>query len=242
MAILRLRLLGGVDFSRDGRSLKKDLSKKAQALVCFLAMTGQPQGRDKLAGLLWSDFPENRARANLRDTLSDLRPVLGEHLAIDQQTITFVADPSQTWMDTAIFQSHIEQARQRLRKTPSPAMLPAEIVNQMEEAVQLYRGAFLAGFYVRRAAVFEEWLAGRREGLRQLAVEAEQILATYYTGTGNYLAGLTHANRLLKLDPWREEGHRMLMRLLSLSGQQSAALHLNGGTEHTTGGRDPGSL
>lgn len=224
MAIMELRLLGGIHIISDGRSLTEDLSKKAQALICYLAVTGRPQGRDILAGLLWSDFPERRARANLRDTLSDLRRVVGDHLAIDQHTVTFVADPAQTWMDTSIFQSYIEQARLRLRKSPSPAMLPAEIVDQIEEAVQLYRGEFLSGFYVHRAAVFEEWLAGRRESLRQLAVEAIQILATYYTCTGNYLAGLAQANSLLQLDPWREEGHRLLMRLLALNGQQSAAL------------------
>jgi DNA-binding SARP family transcriptional activator len=220
--ILRLEMLGELRLSLGSRLLS--ISKKGQALLCYLAVTGQPHSRDVLAGLLWSDFPEQRARANLRDTLSDLHRTLPHHLIIERHTIAFIDDPSQTWIDSAVFQSQVEQVQQVLRKTPSPAMLPVELVKQLEGAVNYYRGEFLTGFYVRRAAVFEEWLVGQRERLRQLAVEALQIVAAYFTSSGDYPTGLRYARRLLALDPWREEGHRLLMRLLALSGQQSAAL------------------
>ena len=223
MDALRLRMLGGMSIRLGDRPISSELSKKALALFCYLAVIGRPQSRDTLAGLLWTDFPQSRARANLRDTLSDLSRVLGQYLEINQSSITFVDDGS-TWIDTVLFQQDINEVQQSFRSTPSPATLPAELAAKLEEAVKLYRGEFLDGFYVRRAALFGEWLTGRRELLHQSAVEALQILIDYYTVHNDNQTAQAHAAHMLRLDPWREEGHRQLMRLLALSGQQSAAL------------------
>ncbi|MFL7839524.1 MAG: ATP-binding protein [Candidatus Promineifilaceae bacterium] len=103
-------------------------------------------------------------------------------------------------------------------------MLPVELAVNLEEALKLYQGDFLDGFFVRRAALFEEWLTCRREFLHQSAVEALQILTDYHTVHGEYQTARTHAAHMLRIDPWREKGHRQLMRLLALSGEQSAAL------------------
>ncbi len=224
MEVLKLELLGGMRISQGGRLLAAELSKKAQALLCYLAVTNRPHTREALAGLLWSDFPEHRARANLRDALSDLHRTIPHYLVIEQNRVAFIDDPMQVWIDSAVLQNNFEQTQQALRKRPSPAMLPVDLVAQLEAGIDLYQGEFLAEFYVRRAAVFEEWLSGQRERLRQVAAEVLRILAAYHTSSGGYTDGLRCARRLLALDPWREEGHRLLMRLLALSGQQSVAL------------------
>lgn len=49
-----------------------DLERKTAALLAALAIEG-PTSRSRLAGLLWPEAPEQRARANLRQTLSRLR-------------------------------------------------------------------------------------------------------------------------------------------------------------------------
>ena len=49
-------------------------------------------------------------------------------------------------------------------------------------------------------------------------------LANYYERRGDYAQTQRYASRQLELDPWREEAHRQLMRVLVLSGQRSAAL------------------
>ncbi len=224
LEILRLKLLGGCHISLGNRLLSAELSTKAQGLLVYLITTGRPHSRDVLAGLLWSDFPEHRARANLRDTLSDLRAVLPRHLAIEQHNIALVNSREFCASDTVVFQDQIEQAQQALRQDTPPITLSTQILDGLEEAVALYEGEFLSGFYVRRAAVFEEWLLGMRAYLHQLAVNALQVLAENYAADGRYSAGVIHTQRLLELQPWREEGHRQLMRLLALSGQQSAAL------------------
>jgi DNA-binding SARP family transcriptional activator/predicted ATPase len=228
MESLRLRMLGGMHIIFGDRPIASDLSKKAQALFCYLAVSGRPQSRDTLAGLLWSDFPQSRARANLRDALSDLNRVLSQHLEINQHLVAFVDDAQSrdgcSWIDAVLFQRDIDEVHQSFRSTPSAAMLPAELAAKLEAALKLYRGEFLDGFYVRRAALFEEWVIGQRELLHQSAVEALQILTEYYSVRGDYQTAQSHAAHMLRLDPWREEGYRQLMRLLSLSGEQSAAL------------------
>ena len=74
------------------------------------------------------------------------------------------------------------------------------------------------------ASLFDEWVAGQRERLRQLAMFALHELATRHVARRTYLAGIETLNQLLTLDPWREEAHRQLMDLYARSGQRSAAL------------------
>ena len=76
MPALTLSLLGGFRARLDDRWLT--LSKKAQALLAHLALSpGQTQPRTRLAGLLWGDRADEQARNSLRQTLFELRRVLG---------------------------------------------------------------------------------------------------------------------------------------------------------------------
>ena len=52
-------------------------TRKATALLAYLAVEGGTHNRDSLAGLLWPEYDGERARAALRRTLSTLRAALG---------------------------------------------------------------------------------------------------------------------------------------------------------------------
>jgi DNA-binding SARP family transcriptional activator len=73
---LRVCVLGGLHLAVGGRPLVELTSLKARALLAYLAVTGAAQSRSALAGLLWSDLPEEAARTNLRVVLAKLRRVL----------------------------------------------------------------------------------------------------------------------------------------------------------------------
>src|ERR687896_230808 len=74
--LLRLHLLGPPRVEVDGVPIEVD-TRKAIALLAYLAVTGRPQSRDHIAGLLWPEYGQERARAALRRTLSALRTALG---------------------------------------------------------------------------------------------------------------------------------------------------------------------
>ncbi len=209
---LELSLLGTVVIIQNGESVSGQISAKSQALLCYLAVTGCPQSREKLAGLLWADKSEASAKANLRKSLSDLRQLVGNALFITRQTVAFNRD-SAYWLDVEVFESALAE--------DDPA---SEKLEPLREAVELYRGDFLEGLSVRQAVEFEEWVLSERERLRQMVIQALQRLSEAYTGRGEYAAGIEYTNRLLTLEPWQEEAHRQLMTLLARSGQHSAAL------------------
>ena len=91
-AKLELSLLGTVAITLNGERVSGQIPAKSQALLCYLAVTGRRHSREKLAGLLWGDKPEARAKASLRKSLSDLRQLFGDALIITRQTVAFNRD------------------------------------------------------------------------------------------------------------------------------------------------------
>lgn len=217
-ARLHITLLGSPVITLDGKPVTGFVSNKAQALVYYLAATGQPHGRELLSGLLWSDVPDSSARKNLRDVLSNLRKLLGPFLHITRHTAG-LEPTAGILIDRQAFTGAV------LDKglTASPALAEVD-ASLLRDAADLYRGDFLAGFYVDEAPLFEEWMLGEREHLRQLALQALTVLAAYHGQQRHYTPAIEYTMRLLAMDPWREEAHRELMLLLALSGQRTAAL------------------
>jgi predicted ATPase/DNA-binding SARP family transcriptional activator len=202
---LRLSLLGKPYFERNGQPLPGLTSVKGQALLAYLAVTRQPCSRVALAGLLWSDMPEEAARANLRVTLSQLRKAVGDVVIATRHTVELNRQ-SNSWLDVEV----LEKA--------------AASVTNLAIAADLYRGDFMDDFYVPEAELFEEWLLVERERLRQLALDVLGQLAETALEQGQFAHGISVARRLLSIEPWHEGGHRQLMKLLAADGQVSAAL------------------
>lgn len=211
MGELRLSLLGQVAIGNDGVPLRGFKSSKVLALLCYLAVTGRAHYRSILAGLLWGDLPEENARMNLRKALENLRHLVGPHLVVTYQTVAFNRSRPY-WLD-------VEQFEARVRGD-----IAAVEIERLREAIDLYQGDFLEGLDVREAAAFDEWLRLQRAYLRESAIQALRRLMDYHAGRREYQTSMTYTQRLLALDPWREEAHQHLMLLLVRCGQRSAAL------------------
>jgi predicted ATPase len=98
-------------------------------------------------------------------------------------------------------------------------------VSQLSATLNLYRGDFLAGFYVTDSLGLEEWIVVERERWQRTAVLALRHLVTHYINSGQYIIGLQAATRLLQFDPLSEVSQRHMMTLLARTGQRNAALH-----------------
>lgn len=202
--VLQISLFGAPTLTLADQPLLSALSGKALALFSYLAVTERPQSRDILADLLWSEFSNQQARNNLRYTLRDLRQCVEDYLHITTQTVGFNRQ-APYWLDVEVLRTALSQ------KEPfNPQAL--------QQALALFQGEFLAGFSVRNAPVFEEWLTQQRTEHHLLAIQGFYRLADYQLSQAASAAGLGATRRLLQLDPYHEAGHRLQMRLFIQSG------------------------
>ncbi len=208
MESLEFRLLGGAEIRRNGRILSGIRSQKARALLYYLATTNQTHSRTALAGLLWGDLAETNARRNLRKTLTRLRKFMDNHLLITRQTVALLTDEV-VWVDVIQFQK---------------MTTPQSSIDDWQKAVAFYQGDFLDGFYVGNAPEFENWLLGQRARMRDQAVICLQQIANRMAEAQNDAEAIVYGKRLLELEPWREESHRLLMTLYARCGQLTSAL------------------
>ncbi|GAB4268235.1 MAG: hypothetical protein Kow0080_10990 [Candidatus Promineifilaceae bacterium] len=209
--VLKMAFLGPLHIRWQDNTAVNLTSAKAQALLCYLAMHGRAIPRTTLATLLWSDLPETDARRNLRGIILKLRQAIGNYLIITPQTLAFNRQMPH-WLDTAQFEEAVAAANRSTQ------------IAQLETALALYRGDFLADLHVRNAAMFEEWLAQERTHFREKALTAFQAAMSIHEARGSYSQGVALGRQALALDGAREEIHLLLMRLLALDGQRAAAL------------------
>ena len=207
-AWLKLCLLGRCAISRSSAPVHLETAKTT-ALLTYLVMKPGQHERHKLAGLLWGSLPEPNAHRALRHALWDLRRTICEPartptLLITTHTIAFNPQADH-WLDVSAFLQQVH----------------CEVFDQ---AVELYQGDLLDGFYVSDAPAFEEWLLAEREHLRQTLILALHRLIQRATIEMEFATGLAYAHRLTALNPWREEAPSGTLGHHAQSGPPSAAL------------------
>jgi DNA-binding SARP family transcriptional activator len=156
-------------------------------------------------------LPEWQAKKNLRNILPNLRALVGSHVLITRHSVAFNRD-SPYRMDVEVLQSALDSSQTTTDR------------QALRAATALYRDSFLAGFYVRDAPAFEDWVLLERENLQAMAIDALLVLARQCIEQDDCGLGLATTKRLLALDPWRETAHQYQMVLLAYGGQRSAAL------------------
>lgn len=233
MARLSLYFLGSFNATLDGKPLTGFESNKVRALLAYLAVEAGLEGagrsftRDALIGLLWPDCPDRAARRNLSQALFNLRQVLHDDansppfLDIARETIGLNPE-SDYWLDVTEFERKIQEADRTMQDADRKIQEHCALL--LASGVELYRGEFLAGFFVDSSVPFAEWASLLRERLHRQVLEALYRLAAYSEQLRDYQQAQHYARRQVELEPWREEAHYQLMRLFVRSGQRSAAL------------------
>lgn len=208
MKRLNIYSLGGLNLTLDEKSIARLGTQKARALFAYLVMhPGQMLSREQMAALLWGDFPEERARHNLRQALHTLRQVIAPHLIIEPDSIAFDA-ASDYWLDVKEFSKLCAQGA----------------MESLMAAIELYRGEFLAGLVVKDSLAFDEWLFFERDRLERQYLTALGQLSDALAAAGDFDRAIEAATRLVSHAPLQEHAHRQLMRLYHHSGNRNAAL------------------
>lgn len=206
MPNLEIRLLGAPQVILDGAPVAFRL-RKSLALLVYLAATGQPHSRDKLATLLWPGYDQSSTRAYLRKALSLLQQDLpGDWLSSDRHQVA-LPDDSGLWLDVDEFQRLAEDS-----------------LDGLEHAAALYTGDFLDGFSLPDADGFEEWRRQMADSLRARMLHSLQRLTDGLSEGGETARALAYARRRAELDPYDEAAHIGLMRLYVAVGQSGQAI------------------
>ncbi len=217
---LTITTLGSVHIQVGRAPVTGFISRKVDALLIYLAANPREHPREMLADLLWDDLPQNRALSYLRTALASLQKQLAPYLLVTRHSIG-IHPERDVWLDAAVLEQALDAAEAHWAQHGSFSRAAAAA---LEEALALYRGAFLEGFYLRDSREFEGWMILQQERLRARVLEAFFRLGASALERGMYDAGLRHTVRALELDPLWEEAHRQQMQLLAASGQRSAAL------------------
>jgi DNA-binding SARP family transcriptional activator/pimeloyl-ACP methyl ester carboxylesterase len=203
--MLRLELLGG--FGLRAEQPLQLRNKKAQALLAFLALSGDHRAaRDRVATLLWPDSPEEAARQSLRQCISVMRRDI-PHLQLTADHDVVMLDVSTLAIDVREFESSIA--------TSDAAALA--------EAINLYAGDLLDGVNAR-SDLYEAWIATERTRLRAAATAGLRRLIDMLLQSHAREQAEAMAHRSLALDPLQEDIHRSLIRMHVEGGQTALAI------------------
>jgi len=188
---LKIHTFGGLRLLRYGEPISDLGSRKAEALLVYLACTGRAQAREVLADLLWDERSQSLALGNLRRELSALRQRFGEYLIITR-TMSGITPKASIWVDANELEAtvHEMQGQERVRSQ--------EVAGRLERAtMELYQGEFLEGFYVPDCPGFEGWQVRQCQRLGRLAADGLYELVAYDLETGAYQVGTRHADQIL---------------------------------------------
>lgn len=215
--MLTVQMLGRLAITRDGAAIDGLESRKVKELLCFLILNCQrPHQRESLASTLWSNTLTAQSRANLRKVLWQLQSAFDQSagepsISIDPEWIQ-VSPQADLWCDVAELKAAFRQVCDVAGET-----LSAAAAQMAEEAVRLYHGDLLEGWY-------QDWCLFERERVQSIYLALLDKLMAYYEARQQFELGLAHGATILRYDRARELTHRRLMRLLFLSGDRTGAL------------------
>lgn len=210
MSAIEFRTLGTLELrAADGRELHSLLAQpKRIALLAYLCIA-EPRGyhrRDTLLGLFWPDSDTEHARASLRKSIHVLRRALGEDAIVSRGDEEVDVDRSRISCDVESFEELVR-------------------ANRLQEALTIYRGDLLTGFFVEDAPEFDRWLHSQRNRLRSVAARAAYEAAEQLERNGDYADAITFAQRSLQLSETDERALRKLIGLQVHVGDRAGAIN-----------------
>ena len=206
---LKITLLGGFDLRVDEQNTVA-LPRKARALLAYLIMQdGRAVSREAVGDLLWTDRGVAQVRHSLRQTLlvlrRDLESIVGEVIQVRNGTLT---------ISPGVLDADITRLQHQFASVEREDLTTTAL---------LYTGPLLDGFPPISAG-FDEWLARERNHVEDSALNMLGRLADNYGDAGHPNEAVLITERMLAIDPLREDLHRRLMTAYVQAGRRSDAI------------------
>jgi predicted ATPase len=153
----KIHLLGPVEIKFDDKPVK--IRRRVErAILYFLATEHKAVSRTKLIDFLWPDGEQTDPRASLRTALSRLRRELPDPDLIVTKLDQVTLNPDRCEIDVEAFENHYYHLKNILTAYHSDATLPATIVDQIEQSLDLWRGnTFISGDNLLNYPAVENW-------------------------------------------------------------------------------------
>lgn len=202
-----LNLLGGFELRRREGAPVSLPTRKAQLLLAYLALpAGRSHAREKLGLLLWGDRLDEQARGSLRNTLAAIRKALGADALTGERDMVALA--------SGLVSVDVDRLAEAAAGAP----------NLSDEALEAVLSSQLLEGATSPSETFDEWLAFERTRCLGLAQTAAQKAIAAHEMAGQIGKALALAQRLVALDPLREQSHRLAMRLFAAAGERSRSM------------------
>jgi DNA-binding SARP family transcriptional activator/Tol biopolymer transport system component len=206
--VIRLHTLGSIRLEdTGGRDCTPVVrQQKRLALLAYAALKSRlgPVQRDSLMGVFWPESSAEHARNTLSQTIHFLRHHLGGDVLMSRGEQLHV-DTEYLWCDALAFQTAIEEG--------SP-----------ENAMDLYRGELLEGFFLSGAPEFEQWLEAERSWFRDQASAACWNVADALAAQKDHATAAAWARRAMTATPLDEVAVRRLLVFLDGLGDKAGAI------------------
>jgi DNA-binding SARP family transcriptional activator len=205
--VYELLTLGGLDLWDGARDSHPLLAQpKRIALLVYLALARpRVHRRSTLLGVFWPELRAEQGRNALRQALHGLRRSLGA------SAIRARGD-EEIRLDLSLFRCDVIEFEAALA------------AGRMAEAVELYEGPLLPGFFVDGASGFERWLEDERARLQGLAVNAAWRLMADAEAAGDPTTAVVWARLAVHHSDHDELSYRRLIGLLTRVGDRGGAV------------------
>jgi DNA-binding SARP family transcriptional activator len=192
-----------------------------QARLVFAALLlerGRPLSRSELGQILWPRESPRASDSALNALASRLRPLLARlgpgwaHALVGARGTYELRPPVPGWVDLEAAAEAVHEAEAAVRHGRIPVAYGPSAV-----AHHIARRPFFPG---------EEgaWVDGWRVRLREIRLRALEVRGAVYLANDEPALALQNGHEMLAIQPFREAGHRLVMRALAAMGNSAEAL------------------
>ncbi len=211
-----VRFFGQFEVRILGSPVERFRTRKAASLFAYLALKpGRWKPREALADLLWPESDDSRHSLSMALTFIrhevEVRHHLPEGAVLRANRMAVSAADGVVTSDAAGFDDALAAA--------SAASDADATMQRLVEAVGLYRGEMLPGFY-------DEWAIEEQHRHRERFLDALERLVVMASRCGRPEFALEHALRLVAEDPFREAPYRHAASLHLAMGRHDRAARL----------------
>jgi DNA-binding SARP family transcriptional activator len=212
---LQIEMFGGLRIYLPGQTPVEMPPQQVGALLAYLALhPARPHTREELAEIFWPEEEPETARHSLRQALHLLRRQV-EKPSFEQDHI-LLATRTTVRLNPALIRTDVTAFEEAFRAAVK-ASDSTERIRLLSEAVRLYRGELLPGYY-------QDVFVSEQRRLSVLFRKVLNRLREAHAESGDLEQALECARRAVALDTLSEEAHCALMRLYAETGQPSAVL------------------